>query len=582
MASHGTPSSTDASVTPGAYARDGRSAAQTTTRRGVTPRGTPARRVRAPELWRLVWILPLALAAAYLVVFVVRLPHNVVSLTWDSDYASGYTLPETLVKTGTNGNMVMASNGQWVSLWFGLLTAALPLHRQLWGVAPTLLFLASALVVGWSVSQLAGRRTGVLAVLIVVVASPLALVFFMVAYAHNTLYPCTALLGAYLIWLTRIQERRLLVSLAVPPLAGIAAGACLSADTLLAATALIPLGLTAVLTGLRRERRSRLVAASALVTLAVAVPVGKLTTTIMHSLGFITIELPAKVVPLSELPERARLLFKGLKVLFNGYMGSSWPGTLHTELGVASTVVMSAALLTLVVMGAATAIRLVWRGLKSDATETPTQLARSLHVIYWVGSAAGACGVFWIAAETGGGTDLHESYYATTIFAVAAIVPLLLAKRSPLRWLIPLGASVFFLASFVGLMDYHLNKYQWVTRLEPTVAKIARADHVSVGYGGYLVGSSITWNSHGRLQVRPLMECANPEGADLCPFYTMAAQSWYVPAQRHTFLLVGGRETWVRTLPAGLGKPLAVYKVGAMQMYVYPYDIASRLGPKED
>ena len=300
-----------------------------------------------------------------------------------------------------------------------------------------------------------------------------------------------------------------------------------------------------------------------LVTVAVAIPVGKLTTSVMHSLGFGTWWSPAKVVPLSELPEQASLLFRGLKALFNGYLGGGeWPGTLHTALGLASTIVMSVALLTLVVVGAVTVARFVWSGLRRNAVQTRAQLARSLHVIYWVGSAAAACGAFWIAGETGGGTNLHESYYATVIFSVAAVVPLLLRGCSPARWLIPVGASIYFLASLVGLTSNYMDPFPWVAQAEPTVAKIARANHVTVGYGGYWVGSSMTWNSHGQLRVRPLMECPNPQGADLCPFYMAAVPSWYVPAERHTFLLVGGQGEWVHALPAGLGNPLAAYTSG--------------------
>ena len=89
MGSHGTPPSTDASATPRSYARDGRSGREEDTRRAAWVIG---RRARSLDLANLVWLLPLALAAAYLVVFVVQLPHNVVSLTWNSDYASGYTI----------------------------------------------------------------------------------------------------------------------------------------------------------------------------------------------------------------------------------------------------------------------------------------------------------------------------------------------------------------------------------------------------------------------------------------------------------------------------------------------------------
>jgi hypothetical protein len=560
-----------------AYADGGAAAASPTSARR---RAFPWTRDLPGDLPALLWLIPLTIAAVYLVVFVAQLSHNITALAWDSDYASNFVLPETLVKTGTGGNMVMASAGQWVPLWFGLLTATLPLHRELWGVAPTLLFVATALTVGWTVSQVANRRVAILAVLIGLIASPLALAFFM-APAHNTVYPCTALLGAYLIWLTRGQGRRL-SAFAVPPLAGVAIGTCVASDVLVAAAAVIPLALTAILAGLRRDRRSRLLALSALTTVAVAVPIAKLTSAIMHSLGFLTLPTPAKAAPLSELPQRAQLLFKGLKALFNGYLGPARPGPLHTELGIASEIVMSAALLALIVVGVRTTAKFISSGLRRNATQTPAQLARSLHIIYWVSSAAIVCGAFWIAGETGGGTNLHESYYGTVIFSVAAVVPLLLSTGILARRLIPAGAAIFFAASLVGLTSNYVYDPGWVAREAPSVTQIAEANHVTVGYGGYWEASSLTWSTHGRVRVRPLMECSNPAGANICPFYMASVPAWYVPGQRHTFLLIDSEEAWVSALPSGLGKPLASYAFGPMQMYVYPYDIASRLGPAPD
>jgi hypothetical protein len=530
----------------------------------------------------LAWTVPLSIAAVYLVVFVAQLPRNITELAWDSDYASGFTIPETLVRTGVGGHMVMASSGQWIPLWFGLLTARLPLHRQLWGIAPTLLFLTTVLAVGWSVSQIVDRRAGVLAVLIGCVISPLALVFFMAAETHDTVYPCTALLGAYLIWLTRGEGRRGALALSVPPLAGIAVGACLASDALLISNALVPLTITAALAGLRRERRSRLIALSAITTVAVAVVIAKITTAIMHSLGFFTLATPFKLAPLAELPDRARLLFKGLKALFNGYLGPARPGTLHVELGLASDVVMSAALLALLLIGTRTTLGFISSGLRGSATQTPAQQARSLHVIYWVTSAGAACGAFWVGAETGGGTDLHESYYGTVIFSVAAVIPLLLSVRSPLRWLIPAGASIFFAASLAGLTSNYMNISAPIARFAPRVTEIAAANHVTVGYGGWEEASSLTWNTHGRVTVRPLMECPNPAGANVCQFYIASIRSWYTPQQRHSFLLIDSEEPWVSSLPRGLGRPLASYAIGAVRMYIYPYDIASRVGPAPD
>jgi hypothetical protein len=537
----------------------------------------------AGETSTLLWLIPLAIAVAYLAVFVVQLPHNIREVAWGSDYASGFTMPETLVRTGTSGNTVISSSGQWVSLWFGLLTARLPLHRQLWGAAPTLLFVTTALTVAWSVAQVANRRAAILAALLGLVASPLALAFFMAAVAHNTLYPCTALVGAYLIWLTRGAGRRWTFAFTVPPLMGIVVGACLASDLLVVVTAVVPLAIAAIAAGVQRERRARLLALSALSTIAVAIPTAVLTTSIMHSLGYLTLPTPETVVPVSELPERATLLFKGLKALFNGYLGGSTaPGTLHEELGVASAIVMSAALLALPAFGVYTAVLFIYSGVRKPVASDPLRQARALHVIYWVTSAAAAGGAFWIAGETGGGTNLHESYYATIIFSVAAVIPLLLSSGIVARALIAVGSSIFFTAGLVGLTGGYMSIASAVANVAPNVERAAKASHVTVGYGGYGLGSSLTWNTDGRVIVRPLLECANPNGANICPFYMSSVPSWYVPQARHTFLLVDSEEPWVSRLPSGLGAPLTTYRFGPVVMYVYPYDIASRLGPQQD
>jgi hypothetical protein len=528
------------------------------------------------------WLVPLVIAATYLVVFVVQLPHTISELAWSPDYASGFTMPETLVRTGTSGHTVSGSSGQWVSLWFGLLTARLPLHRQVWGVAPALLFCATALMVGWSVAQVATRRAGVLAVLLAVVVSPFALVFLLAPVAHNTLYPCTALTGVYLIWLARGAGRGRLMTFAVPPALGVVIGACLASDLLVAATIVAPLTLTAILAGLRREQRARLIAVSALGTVAVAVAAYELTAAIMRSAGFATVVTPAKAVPLSELPSRAELLFKGLKSLFNGYLGSpTAPGTLHAPLGVASAIVMSAALLATIAIGVRTVAGFFLGGLRKNASLTPVAMARSLHVTYWVGSGAAACGAFWIAAETGGGTNLHESYYAIVIFSVAAVIPLLLSSGIVARVLVAVATSIFFVASLVGLTGDYTNVSARIAGAAPTIVRFAEANHITTGYSGW-GESSLTWATHGRVTVRPVMECANPAGPGICPFYQGVVPSWYTPQRRRTFLLVDGGEPWVASLPAGLGKPLATYRFGAMSMYFYPYDIASRLGPALD
>jgi hypothetical protein len=530
----------------------------------------------------LLWVLALAIAAAYVVLFVVHLHRNLTEIAWNPDYSSAFTLPETLVLTGARGNTVISSSGQWLSVLFGLATARLPLHRQLWEILPTLLFVATALIVGWSVSRLAGRRAGALAVLIAVVASPLALAFFMAPNAHNAVYPCTALLGAYILWLAHGDGRRPVVAWAVPPLAGVVAGICLASDLLLVPAAIVPLAGAGLVASVQPGRRGRVLAVSVLATVAVALAVSSLTSSIMRSLGYLKLPTPARAVPLAELPERATLLFKGLKALFNGYLGgASAPGTLHPELGLASDVVMSIALLALLVLGVGAIARLARSAARRRNAQTPDELARSLHIVYWVASAAAACGAFWIAGETGGGTNLHESYYGTVVFSVAGVIPLTLSHGRASRLLVLAGSSIFLLASLVGLTENYINRAGPFAAQVANVTRIARASHVPVGYGGY-EASSLTWITHGRVTVRPVMTCENPNGASICPFYLMSTPAWYVPRERHSFLLVANGEIWVSSLPSDLGKPVATHRLGTMTMYIYPYDIASRLGPQQD
>jgi hypothetical protein len=526
-----------------------------------------------------VWVPSLILAALYLVIFAAKFTDNVGVLNWTSDYASGFTVTTTLAKTGSGGHTVISTTGAWVPLWFGLLTAKLPFHRQLWEAAPTALFFLSALTIGWSVAQLAGRRAALLATLTVVVASQWALVFFMAAVAHNVVYPCTALLGAYLIWLTHLRERRRVAAFAVPAVAALVLGTCIASDALLIVTGVVPFVLSAVVCGVRRDRRSRFVALTALGTALGAVPVAVVTSAIMRDAGFVTLPPPFTLSPLADIPEHARLLFEGLRQLSNGYLASAqWPGTLHREIGYACDATMIAALLTVLVYGTRWIVRLLRSARTVDAADPPRDLALGLHVIYWTFSAVLVCAAF-VFSNTAGGTR-HESYYATTIFSIAAIVPLLVSSRSLMRWLIPAGVSVFFIGSLAGI------KWDYIRMFEPPlshyaskIVELARANGTTTGYAGYWDASGLTWNTDEKIRVRPLEHCSNPAGASICPFYLMRVPSWYVPQKRRSFLLVDPNTLDVTTLPGGLGTPIATYSLGPIEMYVYPYDIASRLGP---
>ncbi len=536
------------------------------------------------------WLIPFAIAAVYGVVFLAQLPHNLWVIGWNSDYASGFTLPTTLVRSGSGGDTVIGTSGAWVPLWFGLLTATLPLHRQLWELAPTGLFVLSAAAVGWSVAQVATRRAAVLAALLILVASPRALYFFMAPVAHNMVYPVTALLGCYLVWLARAERRGRLATWALPPLAGIALGACIASDALAIATAVVPFAITAMLAAAQRDRRSRLVAASALTSAIVAIPIAKLTSTTMGSLGYATLAPSTETASLSTLPLHAELMWEGLKALFNGYLAETAPSVPRSVLGVACQAIALAGLAVVFVTGVAATARFVLDGARH--IERTGRLARSLHVIYWAGSAGATCVAYALSQRT---EYVHESYYATLIFSVAAIVVLLPGSRAGARWLLSAGASVLFLASIVGLSGNYIEHYVlpiartpgyqarlWVpsfARYEPQITAFAKAEDANVGYAGYGDASSLTWSSEERLLVRPVQVCGAPPDLGMCPFFLARVPAWYTPQRRRSFLLVDSTEAYLPALPAGLGRPLAERTFGPARVYVYPYDLATRIEP---
>jgi hypothetical protein len=547
---------------------------------------------RIGERSALFWLIPFGVAAAYGVVFLVQLTHNLWVIGWNSDYASGFTLPTTLVKTGTGGNTVLSTTGAYVPLWFGLLTATLPLHRALWEIAPTALFVITALAVAWSVAQVASRRAAALAALLILVASPRALYVFMAPVAHNTVYPLTALLGAYLVWLSRGEGRGRVITWALPPIAGIALGACIASDALLIVTGVIAFALTAILCGLQRGRRPKTVAASALMTVIVAVPVAKLTSTTMGSLGYVTLAPSTEPAPLSSIPQHAELMWEGLKGLFNGYLSDTTPSGLHGVLGVACDVIMVAGLLAVAIVGVLVTAKFIWSGVRRRE-QTPSELARALHVIYWAGAAATTVVGFGLSSRT---EYVHESYYASLIFSVAAIVVLLpSSRRASARWLVSVGASIFFAAGIVGLTSHYMESFvlpiarapgyaarEWVptfARYASQITSFARANGAEVGYAGYGDASDLTWHSGERILVRPVQLCRTTQGVGVCRFFLATVPSWYTPKQQRTFLLVDSTESYLSSLPQGLGKPVAARTFGPTRVYVYPYDLATRIEP---
>ncbi len=213
-------------------------------------------------------------------------------------------------------------------------------------------------------------------------------------------------------------------------------------------------------------------------------------------------------------------------------------------------------------------------------------------MIYWAGAAATAVVRFGLSSRA---EYVHESYYASLIFSVAAIVVLLARSGAAVRWLVSANASIFFAAGTVGLTRHYMESFvlpiartpgyaardyvPTLARYARQIASFVRANGAEVGYAGYGNASDLTWHSGERILVRPVQLCRTTQGVGVCQFFLATVPSWYTPTQHRTFLLVDSTESYLPSLPEGLGRPLAVRTFGPTQVYVYPYDVATRIGP---
>ncbi len=160
----------------------------------------------------------------------------------------------------------------------------------------------------------------------------------------------------------------------------------------------------------------------------------------------------------------------------------------------------------------------------------------------------------------------------------AALVPLLAGRGSLTRAAVTAGVTLYAFTGWLALAQQRIAPPASPTdRLAGAVAKLARQEHLSVGYAGYWDAAPITWATHLRVQVFPVDDCDGNQ--HLCAFALHLITSWYSPRPAaKTFLLTDPAYPAVPSAPTpDLGKPIAVHQIGSVTMYVYPYDIAARL-----
>jgi len=523
------------------------------------------------------WVLvPGAVALGYLGLLIDRLGLLVSWENANSDVASAYVLADA-VAHGHTGTVVMSNQAAWAPLWYGVATHGLPFHRVLWEISPALLALAAALLIGWTVARVGDAARGALAVLIIVAASPSALIIFTAAAYHNTTVPGVALLGGFLVWAISRRPAAWALATAVG-LLSLLVGVFVASDPLLAAQGLIPLAAAVLL--LRKRLDGRVVGAS-LALLVGSVTVAVITSQVMQGLNF-TANTPGLGFTSRFIPTHIKWLVQGLLRLGNG-LSVAPHGPARTPLVLASGVVVVAALGAVAASGLLAALRTglvparrVARlaGRRSADRDEP---GRDVHVVFWVGSLLVAA-VAYVITTVASRADT-ERYFLVAVPAVAAIVPLLPQKK--ISWLATsVGATVFAAASIVSLAANDAGRAVFQGPDIPqarAIEAVVRTQNLTVGYAGYWDAASLDWVTRQRLTVYPLTDKFGP----LEPMYQNRVNAWYRPRPNTAsyLILAPDDNNLADRLPPGLPAPRRQFKLGAVTLAVFPVDIARYLHP---
>ena len=520
--------------------------------------------------------MPLVVALVYLVTFATQVNQIVAGVYMGPDAASAPVLGELFHAGG--GIVLLGHLGWYSALLFEVWTRWLPGHRQVWEFAPYALALCSAGIMGWAVSRIAGRWGAAITVTLLICLGPAALSLLLVLNDHSETWFTVALLSGLLValqeWPSRYARWPLVLLSGV---VGVVLGLNAASDKLLLVAGAGPLLIALVLTWMwLPSERSRRAALGGLVCGATTIAGYVLLKALMNHWHVVTaIDTNTTVYAAAgTIKGNFELWWQSIMTLANGeFFG--------LRIGFTSTLEFVCALLAIVAV--VLAVRLAWKMVMSAATmrKEPRTSPRRLDLawtIYWGTSLVALSSVF-IASGMPEGPPSNR-YLVGILLAAAALLPLVARGSTATRAIATAAVTLYAFTGWLGLIDQRLIRPETGSptyALANSVARTAQREHLAVGYGSYLDAAPITWATHMQVKVFPVDDCDG--NLHLCAYEQHIMTSWYTPRPGvKSFLLTDPGFTVAGSAPTpDLGKPLAVHQFGALTMYVYSYDIASRL-----
>jgi hypothetical protein len=145
-------------------------------------------------------------------------------------------------------------------------------------------------------------------------------------------------------------------------------------------------------------------------------------------------------------------------------------------------------------------------------------------------------------------------------------------------------AFVAMLLACVAVLLVHDSVQQPGRDANTRLVAWLQTHHLSYGLATYWNASSVTVDSGGAIQVRPVNRNAHGR---IAPIDRDSVRSWYAPRTHDASFLVvprsyagcsnGSRSQWLAAAGADFGAPAASYRVGTLIVLVWPHNLLSHL-----
>jgi hypothetical protein len=530
------------------------------------------RRVRGVPLEDLVTWIAAGAVGVFLVWSAIRIDGITDQMYANSDIASAPVMAQLLPDKGS-GYLVLGYY-PWLESLFALdLTRWAPSHVSFWKAAPFFVYGATVALTGWTVWRTVSRKTGVLVAL--AMAAPAPLVIYMLGAPDQRLPALVhaVLLAAFLITAPSLARWSWLGRMAWAAALAVTLAPGVASDPLIVLGAALPF-LAAVAVGwwLRLVPRDVALVAGAA---GVAGSLGgwglerlaEHHRFVYHEPGF------GLAVPDAAL-SNAWLLLKVVALFAHGTFVTAPPPVEPVDLvRIAVAVVAIAAVLFLLLALA--------RAARPFVMDPVRPAASRLLAIYWAISLILIAGAF---VFTNVPVGLNSVRYVTTIWpALLTLAALVYARRAHLSL-----AVVAVAAALIGCAELERGLYTPPVVVQPTEAEVSELERVAAandldhGYASYWDAMPITLESDFEVRAYPIQPCGPADG--YCPFNVHTIESWYTPKPgSRSFYVVGDQslEPPLAPPPASWGRPMKTIRIGHLTVYLFDYDIASRLLPFE-